>query len=463
MAKNFFSVLPVEIISMILETLSPSDVFHAALASRYCHQVYSAARTRTLVRSLRNNVPEQLWSEFCAAQFILTNFGPLLDRAGRTYDVIRVQAFLDRYFSMSKFELSTTENDLNVACKLHHTVSYFIHDYTWQALSEASRIVQPPLQTLASTERDVLEDQDGTKTPAVTISTTERHRLLRAFLRFQIYTGLFRPPQTFAEETDYDGDVQFRHFLQRFKAWQVEEITCVHQYLADIVTNAVNQMSHEFEVRTRFLITKAVGDTNQKYGNLSKQYHTWFYYCSEKFRRRGTRITSSLVSSGLFSMFKLARSNKAARFLFLREKCECALVASPFLFDALLHCNMLADPFPGSLHLASKQEVYNHDGEPGEANAGYVYLKPGGGYLGVEGAALISYRRLGYIFWDSIRIELPALQSAFSVIATLDYHSHTTIGPAEGSSPEEHLGPVWLPGSHLEELIHLFRPVDVLR
>jgi len=70
------------------------------------------------------------------------------------------------------------------------------------------------------------------------LSFVERQRIFRAIYRFVIFGNLFAPsPVSIWHEEDL-----CEYFLCRFTAWQVEEISCIHDFITDMVLQKWQEM-----------------------------------------------------------------------------------------------------------------------------------------------------------------------------------------------------------------------------
>ena len=91
----------------------------------------------------------------------------------------------------------------------HRYVEYFTLDFASQTLARLGD---------SSTSNTVLSNSP---------SSSELHRIQRAFYRFEIYCNLFRS----RKPRPFDMDEQPSIFFSKFSPWENEQIGCVHDYL----------------------------------------------------------------------------------------------------------------------------------------------------------------------------------------------------------------------------------------
>lgn len=446
--------LPVELVSSLLEVShTPQDLLNLISASPHCYRVFAATPTRFLRSTLQSAVPNALLDEFSAAFFTVTKFHHDLDEELISEDKANVIAYMERYFNSSpNFELPTSYDDLKLAFKFHHRVLFFITDFARKAASE--------LHVLTQIEHPAAHQRLDEMPPLpFHISDSETLRLYRAFLRFEIYSRLFRPVVNFT------GPQQLALFLQNFQPWEAEELTCVHQYLMTIVQGALDKMDQDFEASARRLIvteppadsplaTSAKADNSRpgvqrEMANFSGMSLGRLRPFSQDFRDHSTVHMSAWVSQGLFYMFGFARASKEARFGLLRRD-------DPFLHQFLINA-LRGGTNTGAL--PTNTEVQNSD-DPMQANLGYTKYKAqaDAGYLGIRNCdGNIPFRALGYLFWDSARINSPQLQLAFTRVCnmSLDY-IQKRYKRESGISPETSLGEARLLRKHMTELLEKF-------
>ncbi|KAJ6786017.1 hypothetical protein PWT90_02997 [Aphanocladium album] len=437
---------------------SSKDLIHLISGSPHCNRVFAAKPERYMLAALRSVVPARIWTEFCAAVYSASVLRTVLDVNLLSNDKEHIVLFLGRYFSPSpNFAPPSTRKELLAAYKLHRDVDFFIKDITFKASKQAHFL----FHTNLSRDLANLSAERVVASVPFEISDTEKLRIYRACLRFEIYSKVFRPAQRPGQLTRYRGREQFQLFLERFEPWGVEEVTCVHQHLSNMVRATLTAMNREFESEVLRLVAHSNvvrargGDVNNESwsdsatvavsDDISVINDGWPQYFSTEFSRHSIRAISSIVSSGLSYMHGFARSDNKERFELLRRNYP---VQIPFLASALPVVSL-----SGALP-TTRKDMQNED--PTQANLGYVTYKASehGGYLGIqESDDSFPYRALGYVFWDSERIASELFREAFSEIRRAPWRvlSKRYTGRGE-QSPEKNLSGVELSESQLDIL-----------
>lgn len=288
------------------------------------------------------------------------------------------------------------------------------------------------------------------------LSYGEHFCLYRAFLRFEIYARVFRPAQTLFDLTAYDGQTQFQLFIRRFEPWEVEEITCVHQYLSTIIRCTLHEMDCEFEVEARRFEGLAGQISSTQENSLQKLKFGRLFNFSDDFRDQVIRRSSSIAASGLAYMLRFCRNNQLERFAALQKN---HLTYSPFLCQAL--------PIEADFGALARSSDYK---DPMQASIGYVRHNagPGGGYVGIEESdSNLCYRTLGCIFWDPDRLDSTLFQNAVLYADTMGSGILADVVlPAlpknGGYSLEYSLRDVHLPADCLRHLVNKFALIDYM-
>ncbi|EGX93263.1 hypothetical protein CCM_04636 [Cordyceps militaris CM01] len=472
MAANLFYKLPKELISLIFKAMdSTKDLLNLILASRHCQKIFAEAPNIVLLRRLKSAVPPLLWSEFCAANFVLSNFHPVTDPNLLGADEENMDAFLERYFGPpdAAFELPRSMESVAAAHKLHCAISSSIVDLTQKMALEAHRLCGSIDDDSDDSDQESqteggLCDEASLETK---ISETEQVRLYRAFLRFEIYARLFRPAHRDGEVQDYQGETQFRKFLSHFAPWEVEEITTVHQYLADIVENSMEEMDRDFEAEVRRLAAKAAREKAMRqtpapayaWTNFAQMDATPLLQFSNEHRWVSIGYVSSITASGIVYLSAFARSDKTARFTCLRRLND---TWGPFLTDALPSHYVGGKPVFGFSTTRPRRRfvpfnpfrevpapVGPPDGSPESPtapNQGYVcHMARTGGYLQVADLKWAQLRQLGCVFWDAARLGTGVLREAICEVEHGNYVPRVAAFPRMGRAPEGAINHIRLP------------------
>lgn len=397
-------------------------------------------------------VPTELWREFCAAHYLLTNLSPVEQR----FDLRR--SFLEAYFGSANFDISATLENANTAYNLHSTIVYFISDLTKKITSELGRLCEVPLgNELWKGARG----RDGAECPTeYDFSKTEYIRLYRAFLRFEIYSQLFKPRGR-AQPLEWAlGTNQFNGFLSYFQPWEVEEITCVHQYFADFIEDTLDNMEDAFEAKVDQLIEVGAatpGDAAaQDIFSSTMGLGPLRLYSFTHRRLFSNSYVSSIVANGLMYMLSFARGDTRDRCIAIRKS---SFLVFGFLLTTLDRVEKIPMQVPPSKCLCSPA---SHAGFecPMVPNQGYRRREWSSDYyMGVENKWHIPHRTLGYVFWDSARLDSRTTSGAFSGRIHSDYRPRDTGFPRRRISPEAKIGPMTLPIQFYRGLAYEFGPL----
>ncbi|ATY62923.1 U-box domain-containing [Cordyceps militaris] len=338
-------------------------------------------------------VPTELWREFCAAHYLLTNLSPVEQR----FDLRR--SFLEAYFGSANFDISATLENANTAYNLHSTIVYFISDLTKKITSELGRLCEVPLgNELWKGARG----RDGAECPTeYDFSKTEYIRLYRAFLRFEIYSQLFKPRGR-AQPLEWAlGTNQFNGFLSYFQPWEVEEITCVHQYFADFIEDTLDNMEDAFEAKVDQLIEVGAatpGDAAaQDIFSSTMGLGPLRLYSFTHRRLFSNSYVSSIVANGLMYMLSFARGDTRDRCIAIRKS---SFLVFGFLLTTLDRVEKIPMQVPPSKCLCSPA---SHAGFecPMVPNQGYRRREWSSDYyMGVENKWHIPHRTLGGLAYE---------------------------------------------------------------
>lgn len=465
----FLEMQPPEIIGLILENTPQGDVLNLLVASRRCNAVFEESREWFILEFLKTSVPKELWTEFCAAQFS-SKFERVIHRDNNAEERADVTSFLDRYFSRKpEFDIvASSKEDLITAHSLNRTIWYFIHDLTKSASSAAQRLsreqqrdntVQPSNVGQGQYE-DSKDNNNGFYVSD--LSASERCRLYRAFLRLEIHARTFRPVQIYQRNVArWHASLQFDLFLKRFKPWEVEEITCVHQHLSDVIIRTLDELSRAFEDEVLCLAARAACDPKRWISSNTGSYYPLtigfghpfsrlMLDFSDSMRRRDAPRASAIVGSGLGYLAKFSRMDLHARFETLRKNQK---ISSGFLREALL--------FAPKEKVPASSSDYS---DPMQPSAGYEHytVPPGPGVTDIgETTDNILYRSLGLVFWDGKRIESGLVEEALSrILAAQAGDRIWDLLPVRAYSVEKSLRDVRLP---YEDMYHVYAKFSMQR
>lgn len=403
--------LPPEVIARILENSAPEDLFNLILASRYCNNIFKATPKRFLLGSLKSGIPPKLWPEFCAAHFA-SAFERNMPRDLAEVDEANIVYFLHHYVGTSdNFEIlsDSTVEQLVSAHRLHRQISYFVSKFAQSAIAEAHKYHQFQLScdylSLPNTDQAQREESSDISV-SVNLSFGERFRLYRAFLRFEIYARVFRPPQ-----------IRFRHFAQwqlssfsnYFPVWEREEMACVHTFLLNIIQSTFDDMDRAFEEEVRRLErvtwqTEGQWPAYDPENPVQQLFFDQLFNFSDGYRSIVVPRSSSIASRGLDYLHRFCRMDQRARFT--------ALQTNPLTAGRLIpHAVPTETSYGWSVYLSFD---YHDTAQP---SLGFVRLNEGGSFLhpylhmdGPESWAMS--RAIGYTFWDPSRLDSKPFQMA---------------------------------------------------
>ncbi|KAJ2966791.1 hypothetical protein NQ176_g9981 [Zarea fungicola] len=435
--SDIFELLPPELIYPILEANCPEDLLELISASPYCFRVFATNPKRFHLASLKSAVPKPLWREFTAACFASYSFHVIESKVGLKHlstvsetqtfaDRGEISNFLDQYFSNSpdaEFPI-IYNNNMRYARSLCSITCFFVKNFTQKASKEAQYLAR---EHVHHDEGGELKS-NGVKEVPTTIfrlSDAETLRLYRAIFRFQICCKVFRPRRFLDLLGDHRAFEQHMAFLHRFEPWEVEEMTCIHQFLSDAVLKALESMDSEIEsyIHEVCLFMRPGYHSGEPrdveigsdegpvtFVDFSGCALSALFGACSIFRERRLWVMSSIVSRGLLYMAEFVLSDRDTQFKELRKMHHS--VGDPFIVDSLEHLNFVGStvPRPSNVPYEGRYAVAKR------ANlASYMYgADREGSYLRIAHEyRMVSFRALGYSFWDSERLTSELLTKAF--------------------------------------------------
>ncbi|KAM3507703.1 hypothetical protein MY11210_007041 [Beauveria gryllotalpidicola] len=341
-----------------------------------------------------------------------------------------VTSFLDQYFkgALGTTDLPGSRDGLQLARGLVHKIAWFINDFTETVGAEAwslqqmysyrfprqirhgwpeiaARDIRIPYGTYGPRRRVQNNANRPTADGPSTefgLSASERVRLYRAFLQFELCCVLFHPSSPARSRVlgACNTTEQYERFLDRLDVWEVEAIACIHQYLTGIIRSACDGIDREYENAARSLATEPPpnGPVSQMHGGNIKfvgrsllQFGS-FHHFSSMFRDVGDWGEGAKISAGLGFMLDFAQSDQRTQLKLLRKfavKRDHLYTAISFLREDDALCTL--------------REPSTDDGS--QASASYIkhYASRVRGFRGEE--VYLPMRALGCVFWDSKRLE----------------------------------------------------------
>ncbi|KAJ3543274.1 hypothetical protein NM208_g3654 [Fusarium decemcellulare] len=379
--------LPPEVLSLILHHVdSPRNLYHFISASPASFRVFSQSRKRILSSVIKNALPGQ------SVQHALAVLqAPSVSRS-------QVHPFLDKYFgSTSSFDFPTNEAGLLQLYHLYNRISYLLDGFlkSVQELGFDESVLRPSL--------------------------TERTRLQRAFLRFELYSRVFPrrwiDPYPSAEEASrreyqHPASQQFSLFLANLTPWEAEEMACIQLYFSCLIDKFIDERGDQ----------PAQEKDNQKVRlvNFGLLDLTSLVLFSSDGRYRSPDYVSYMTSLGLDFMYNLVKyKSKRAELIRTNHPMD-----REFLPEALKHSPRV---MPGGEYDVSSANDTADDDDPSHSNLGYRQFRKTGQtgkvHLGIHltGSSYSSLRQLGYVFWDSGRIQTPEVLEKLSAAERMSW------------------------------------------
>ncbi len=438
---------------------SPRDAYSLIAASSAFYRVFASSRERILSAVLKNAILPAALPSALASIYVADI------PEGQTE---HLDSFLDSYFAGST-AFPTEMARITDLSRLHLHASRFIDDYSSRAL----RALGPGLDLQPPT-------------------CTERARFQRAFYRFELYSRINPVDYAVHGHSVLPAEAQFTKFLARMEPWEVEEMSCVHQYFSTLIEGFVDDLeNHLVEA-----VLGAPGVRLPPSGRISPDHAS--SRGIENATRSGsvddstTQRASQPVSAGpaylvafrkwdvrglgLFSNYGRFRSPRYIGYL--------ASLGVRF-FDALatatqeertdlIRANSPAwcDFLPQALEAAPGDgpktvQPADLDDQPSHANLGYYLYKPSDRevYIGIvnDGALDVSncpLRQLGFVFWDAARISMPAVAAQLRNAQRMDHaEANALFNRSARESAEDRLMGVMIPAIEMEKIVDEFESV----
>ncbi|KAF5717629.1 hypothetical protein FGLOB1_2008 [Fusarium globosum] len=441
-----------ELVSIILQNIdSPRGLHDLITASPACLRVFLQTPYLILSAVVRNALPSGTTKHYLAAS--LAPLSPLRE----TRDEILL--FLDEYFSATTpLEFPANQTDLVSFCKLYHRVDYLVNMFLHQMRQ--------------------LGFDDSILAP----SSSESTRLHRAFLRYEIYCSVFAPNEFEPLEDPYQfsGVEQFDLFLRRLMPWEVEEMACVQVYFALLAGDYVSQLEEqliEAVKSTPELVWPSSPDSKPEEQAEKKEEEGIVSRRDDMREFKNLDLTNLILFSkdGIYSSPDSIThmTSLGLRFMYVLcksedRRSELIRSSSPdyreFLPEALSHSPAWTpeDPNQG----ISTEETDSLD-DPLRENLGFVLFgknhNMGTVYLPIDptGSHYSILRRLGYVFWDSWRIQSPGVSDRLRAVEKMTYDEiHELFNKPWRNGAEARLQGVMLPRDQFEKIEREFGYIE---
>ena len=476
-----FHDLAPELLVMILRALdSPRDLHALISASPTCLKIFISRRAPILASVLTSAIHSAALHHALAVLHAPppppspnSHHAPHHPPQGASPPEI-ITSFLDKYFSGDTFELPADIPGLIALCRLWSLVSRFSNAYYRRA---TRRLEKTPV------------DELGPARPAP-LSTTERARLERAFFRFELYSRLFSVQGRHRRKSVLSSDDQFRLFLARLKPWEVEEMSCVHNYFTSIVRGLIEDLEERIvhavlslpgliRVNESAPLPAVTGPATgavilpglfefawppaQKGPDKDSVAFEWLdLHGLDLFEQvNHNKIPGFIhlkVSSGLDYMARLFDGNDELRKNMIREHTPSSLFSRDFDFlpEALRHSPRLEFLYTGPPYAAGDAV----EGDPCLPNAGYcVYGRQAKKsndriYDPIYDDDPLSEK--GYVFWDAGRIDVPAVKRSLAHAKGVSRGETNERSWSERTSVQEMLRGIRMPRGQMKQVVKEF-------
>ncbi|CAM1500534.1 Fc.00g096960.m01.CDS01 [Cosmosporella sp. VM-42] len=493
-----------ELLSLILQAIdSPADLHRLISASPSCFRTFSRSPQLILSSVVRNALPTDNLEQALAI---------LQAPSTKT----EVPSFLDKYFnSPSSFDFPKNKADLLILFRLYNRLSYLVDGYFRRIMQELSCPGQQPradrayvqassfvdgslrstMQKLScpgkrprahqaqaqdANDRDEGrgENKDETSPTASVVppSLSERIRLQRAFLRFELYCKVFPGHESDPYGLDqpppqgHPADQQFSLFLANVTPWEVEEMCCVEQYFSSLVEAFIDELEEDLinavMVAPGVVLPSTLRTSQSSAEEESSQEKSTqddlidfksldltdlMLFCGDG-RRSSPRYISYMTSLGQDFMYSLTKSEKPKRTQLIRSNHP---VTREFLREALGYALRRTT---GREHDIPTAEHDMGDDDPTRSNIGYRLFRNAPDnviYMGISdsGSEYSPLRQLGYVFWDTKRIKSPEVSKKLLAAKTMGLDElEVRFGRRYRKTAEDRLKGTKLPREQMQRL-----------
>ncbi|KAF4473003.1 hypothetical protein FALBO_111 [Fusarium albosuccineum] len=399
-----------ELLSLILQNVdSPRNLHHFISASPACLRTFLQSPQLVLSSVIKNALPAHI------VQYALAT----LQAPSVSSDI---PSFLDKCFdSTTSFDFPTNKADILQVYHLYNRLSYLLDAY----LKHMERL--------------------GLGESVLLPSLSERTRLQRAFLRFELYCRVFPHQRRVPHEPPrsgrrFDALEQFGLFLSNLTPWEVEEMSCVELYLSSVIGRFVDQLEEQL-ISAIMAAPGVVVPSSAAAGALSAEEEeqptegqhnqenledfsdldlTSLSLFSRDGRYRSPGFISYMTSLGLDFIYELVKSDESKRSEMIRSNHP---ITREFLPEALGHAPRWPPGYEHDTDTADDDAA--DDDDPSHSNLGYRLFRkrPDNDRIYVvimaEGTYYSLLRQLGYVFWDANRIQSPEVFKKLSEAETI--------------------------------------------
>ncbi|KAF4122762.1 hypothetical protein GMORB2_7069 [Geosmithia morbida] len=451
-----FGHLPPELLPVIIRGLdSPHDLVSLIIASSRCHAFYSAAPSVFLASILENAIhPTAIQSALAALN---------APNGSQSKDPEALARFVERYFEGGRYTFPTDMENLKALCRLYNRTSSFIRDY-------ASRAMQAMGDHLSTVDQIAYTLPSMPEKQALDLSRSENARFQRAFLRLEVYSLAYPPPDDPHEQHRhrfFTAESQFSHFVSRMEPWEVEEMSCAHFYFQLMAGAAFDQVEEQLvEAAMSAPGVCRSADTVAVAKDLPSRYHggeprelfdgtevSVLLNFSSAMRDKSYSLIGFIASLGSSFMHQLITADASTRRDMVRS-------LDPAWYQSFLPEAIDAqDDAPDTImHVLTPEDC--HDPHRPPAGAGYGLFNRDGQDVYWE-ASTYRYQALrerAFVFWDSERISgspemTRSLEEAASIFGMKLFQLYDRTGRL---SVEDRLQGVRIPREHISRIYDEF-------
>lgn len=461
-------LLAPELLTLILQAVDcPRDLYSLISAIPALFRVFSTSPELVLASVLQNALAPHLFHHAVAYFHVPAPVKDENDDINVTE--MALVPFLDKYFHYEPFAFPRTLASMTIMSQQYLRTLKFSDDY----FARAIRAME-------------LNDSDGAQDGVhdiPTLSSTERARLQRAFFRYELYSKIFALDFDSWGGSLLPAETQFARFISEMEPWEVEELSCVHQYFTSILGEFLDDLENQLveavvtapgahvppEVASTLpsstLIKLRPRDTLPGYGftTFGNDSYSWDdphqmvgFEClglpdlvlfSTSGRIRSANFLTYMASLGSEFINQLILADKSRRRSLIRASTP---LWRDFLPDALEFA-------PNTAPQTVDPSMNELNEDPSHANLGYYLYKRSDRdtytRIHAQGGLNAPLRERGYVFWDSKRLRDQRVRKSLrhaqeANMDEIDRFYNRFIG----DSPEKRLKGVLIPRIQMERI-----------
>jgi hypothetical protein len=429
MGSARLSDLSPELICLILdEVTNVRDFFSLIGVSRKIYALYLAWKTtltsNLLKRVLAAEVLRDAQIALRSSQFPF----PVSKHIEQPGISEQPRIFLEFINSVDKLALADQAIPLTLSiplCRIHSSIEYLIEDF---CIYCSSALNQGPIRNAQATAAKPTDLKTCGWAP---LSESELVRLQRAFYRHNTCQNMMRATASFGNQRGC-ADEQLAEFLSTLSPWGAEEIACVRNYILKRLDFVVEKLEGDFIqsvfnacrniMQNRTLAKQASRSAQESLICLSKILHPEF---ADEDHCLG--MSQSLFEEGRPEKFFSIESKKFHN----SQMGSLATLGAPFLqtfFESNSKTQLeLIERYGGTwcyelgaclddvryrphvFHVKEEDRLQTLEGNsPSHPNNAWLWAKPCNGRVKSFRFSDRHLRALGYVFWDSDRLQKEA-------------------------------------------------------